>query len=265
MNPVGNMNQSVQRPNSNSNTANTNTNGISFNPNNPNLLNSCLPSRSSTGTPTNILHNNNNTNNPTGNSANNNPSSTSSASTVTNKGLGSYCLMGLLNVIRMTDPDLNTLSLGTDLTTLGLNLNSSEVLYATFAYPCLDLPCRSEYDYVLPLCYYMQPPALKTSHLAKFTLETLFYIFYNMPKDTLQVYSAKELYNREWRYHKELKLWFTRATQQQNAASADPNSAANNASAYLYFDISTWERKIFRDTHILQPHKFMTEEELQTL
>ena len=32
-----------------------------------------------------------------------------------------------LAVIRMTDPDLNTLALGTDLTTLGLNLNSTEV------------------------------------------------------------------------------------------------------------------------------------------
>jgi hypothetical protein len=68
------------------------------------------------------------------------------------------------------------------------------VLYSTFAYPCIDVPVRREPDYVLPYCYYMQPPALKTSHLAKFQLETLFYIFYNMPKDTLQVYAAKELY-----------------------------------------------------------------------
>jgi len=35
-------------------------------------------------------------------------------------------LLGLLSVIRMTDPDLNILALGTDLTTLGLNLNSPE-------------------------------------------------------------------------------------------------------------------------------------------
>ena len=34
--------------------------------------------------------------------------------------------MGLLGVIRMTDQDLNTLALGCDLTTLGLNLNSVE-------------------------------------------------------------------------------------------------------------------------------------------
>jgi CCR4-NOT transcription complex subunit 2 len=38
-------------------------------------------------------------------------------------------LLGLLSVIRMSDPDLTTLALGTDLTTLGLNLNSPEPLY----------------------------------------------------------------------------------------------------------------------------------------
>lgn len=54
----------------------------------------------------------------------------------------------------MTDPDLNTLALGTDLTTLGLNLSSTEVLYATFAYPASpQSPCISgPADYVLPYC-----------------------------------------------------------------------------------------------------------------
>lgn len=37
-----------------------------------------------------------------------------------------YGLLGILKVIRMTDPDLNVLALGTDLTSLGLNLNSTE-------------------------------------------------------------------------------------------------------------------------------------------
>ena len=78
----------------------------------------------------------------------------------------------------MEDADLNTLALGTDLTTLGLNLNSSECLYATFASPWADAPSSREPNYKLPSCYYMQPPALKTSHLSKFQLETLFYIFY---------------------------------------------------------------------------------------
>jgi len=119
-----------------------------------------------------------------------------------------YGLLGLLDVIRMTNADLNTLALGSDLTTLGLNLNSSECLYSTFASPWAEAPTTREPQFTLPLCYYMQPPPLKTSHLSKFQLETLFYIFYAMPRDVLQAYAAQELYNREWQYHQDLKLWF---------------------------------------------------------
>merc|ERR1719193_2938008 len=112
----------------------------------------------------------------------------------------------------MTDPHLTQLALGSDLTNLGgLDLNSNEVLYPTFISPWSDRDGSAAYTrrrhhrerhFELPKCYYVQPPALKTSHLAKFTLETLFYIFYNMPRDTLQVYAAKELFNRKWHYYK---------------------------------------------------------------
>lgn len=43
-----------------------------------------------------------------------------------------YGLLGLLEAIRMTNKDLNLLSLGNDLTTFGLNLNSNECLYVNF-------------------------------------------------------------------------------------------------------------------------------------
>lgn len=119
-----------------------------------------------------------------------------------------YGLLGILKVIRMTDPDLNTLALGMDLTTLGLNLNSPECLYATFASPWSDAPARKDPEFNLPPCYYMSPPQLKTAHLQRFSLETLFYIFFNMPRDTLQAYAAAELYNKGWKYHRELKTWF---------------------------------------------------------
>jgi CCR4-NOT transcription complex subunit 2 len=148
-----------------------------------------------------------------------------------------YGLMGILAVIRMTEPDLNTLALGTDLTSLGLNLNSSDCLYATFASPWADSPVQREPEFTLPQCYYMQPPALKTGHFSKFQLETLFYIFYNMPRDTLQAYAATELYNRDWRYHKDLTLWFTRATRQ----GADDGQKGQ----YIYFDITEWRKKLF--------------------
>mmetsp|Transcript_7462 Transcript_7462/g.11155 ORF Transcript_7462/g.11155 Transcript_7462/m.11155 type:complete len:498 (+) Transcript_7462:43-1536(+) len=145
-----------------------------------------------------------------------------------------YSLTGLLKVIRMTDPDLNMLALGRDLTTLGLNLDSSEVLYATFAGPWAESPCEGEPQFQLPQCYYMQPPALKTTHFSKFALETLFYIFYAMPQDVLQAYAAQELYHREWKFHSDLKLWMKRAP------STDPV-----AQQFIFFDHNAWERKAF--------------------
>lgn len=46
-----------------------------------------------------------------------------------------------------TDPDLTTLALGTDLTTLGLNLNSPEALWKTFASPWADGPGKPEPEF----------------------------------------------------------------------------------------------------------------------
>lgn len=46
-----------------------------------------------------------------------------------------------------SDPDLTTLALGTDLTTLGLNLNSPEALWKTFASPWADGPGKPEPDF----------------------------------------------------------------------------------------------------------------------
>lgn len=41
----------------------------------------------------------------------------------------SYGLEGLLSVVKMEDKDLNMLALGMDLTSLGLNLNSTEYVF----------------------------------------------------------------------------------------------------------------------------------------
>lgn len=46
-----------------------------------------------------------------------------------------FGMLGLMGVIRMMDENLTTLALGTDLTTLGLNLNASDNLYETFQSP----------------------------------------------------------------------------------------------------------------------------------
>ena len=60
---------------------------------------------------------------------------------------GDYGLLGLLSVIRMTDSDRNRLALGSDLTVLGLNLSSSEVLHSTFGGPFTDKAATKEPHY----------------------------------------------------------------------------------------------------------------------
>ena len=119
-----------------------------------------------------------------------------------------FGLLGLLSVIRMSDPDLTSLALGIDLTTLGLNLNSAENLHKTFGSPWSDEPAKGDPEFSVPQCYYAKPPPALTvrcyrycfqsgslsSHIVfllkrllfrsqesafgKFPLDTLFYIFY---------------------------------------------------------------------------------------
>ena len=70
------------------------------------------------------------------------------ASSVAGSALGGdFGLLGLLSVIRMTDADRNALALGTDLTMLGLNLNSNEKLYSNFGSPYSEAPATKEPHY----------------------------------------------------------------------------------------------------------------------
>ncbi|CAN1283124.1 Probable NOT transcription complex subunit VIP2 [Linum perenne] len=72
-----------------------------------------------------------------------------------------FGLLGLLCVIRMNNPELTSLALGIDLTTLGLNLNSAENLHKTFGSPWSDEPAKGDPEFSVPQCYYAkQPPTL---------------------------------------------------------------------------------------------------------
>ena len=158
-------------------------------------------------------------------------------------GPDGYGILGLLSVIKLAgDRDLSVLALGTDLTSLGMNLASPAPLAGSFAHPYGDSPTAREPAYSLPGCYKMPQPALKTGHLARFEPGTLLYIFHAMPRDLLQAYAAQELYAREWRYHRELKVWFKR-----DAAAAAAGSGANGSAAasagWVYWDVTSWSTK----------------------
>ncbi|KAM0021509.1 putative CCR4-NOT complex subunit/5 domain superfamily protein [Helianthus debilis subsp. tardiflorus] len=123
-------------------------------------------------------------------------------------------LLGILSVIRVSDPDLTSLALGIDLTTLGLNLNSSENLHRTFGSPWLDEPSKEPPEFTVPQCYdAKQPPVLNQGYLSKFQ------------------------YNRGWFYHREHRLWFMRA------ANIEPlvKTKTYERGSYVCFDPNTWE------------------------
>ncbi|KAJ0244840.1 NOT2 / NOT3 / NOT5 family [Hirschfeldia incana] len=130
---------------------------------------------------------------------------------VTQSNPDRFGLLGLLSVIKTSNPNLTSLALGTDLTTLGLNLNSSENLHKTFASPWSNEPSKDDPEFSVPQCYYSKNhPPLHQGLFAKLLLETLFYVFYSMPKDEAQLYATNELYHRGWFYHNEHKMWFIR-------------------------------------------------------
>ncbi|CAA0835112.1 NOT2 / NOT3 / NOT5 family [Striga hermonthica] len=158
-----------------------------------------------------------------------------------------FGLRGLLSVIRMSNPDLTSLALGIDLTTLGLNLNSTENLHKTFGSPWSDEPAKGDPEYTVPQCYYnKQPPPLSQAYFSKFQLNTLFYIFYSMPRDEAQLYAANEMYNRGWFYHREHRLWFTRVANMEPLVKTN----AYERGSYICFDPNTWET-VHKDNFVL--------------
>ncbi|KAH0862080.1 hypothetical protein HID58_079291 [Brassica napus] len=153
-----------------------------------------------------------------------------------------FGMLGLVNVINQTNPDVTTLALGIDLQAMGLDMTSKENLFKTFASPWANEPLKEDQDHFdLPQCYNaIQLPPPNQEMFRRFAMKTLFYIFYryiyllelccyllmpslvirtitiffffscSMPKDEAQLYAANELNNRYWFYHKEHKCWFKR-------------------------------------------------------
>jgi len=106
-----------------------------------------------------------------------------------------FGMLGLLSVIRMSDPDLTSLALGIDLTTLGLNLNSAENLHKTFGSPWSDEPAKGDPEFTVPQCYYAkQPPPLNVSELYFLVYLYLFYIFLFKSSDMFRIGCSKHTF-----------------------------------------------------------------------
>ena len=125
-------------------------------------------------------------------------------------------------MIKGADADAALLAIGTDLGSMGLDLaNTRDNLYSTFATPWSHDPltllnglnnnnATIEPEFSLPSCYAVHPPPPGPQKAAAFSDETLFFMFYSAPRDVVQEVAAMELFNRNWRFHKELRVWLTK-------------------------------------------------------
>ncbi|KAK9463531.1 uncharacterized protein V1516DRAFT_644957 [Lipomyces oligophaga] len=137
--------------------------------------------------------------------------------------------------------DIGRLALGTDLTALGLNFNQpdSEPLCTSFGSPWAETSnVRVEPEYHLPTCYHVQSVEPQVDKIQKFSDETLFYIFYSMPRDYMQDIAANELINRNWRYHKDLKMWLTKDPGVEPIAQ----NMHYERGVYTFFDTTVWDK-----------------------
>lgn len=103
--------------------------------------------------------------------------------------------------------------------------NTCSNLYSSFVTPWADPgslqhPPQIEDMFVIPSCYNVVPPPVETK-LPNFSEETLFYIFYSMPQDVVQLMAAEELYNRGWRFSTDLRVWLTSGPLSQIDLHAD--------------------------------------------
>ncbi len=92
--------------------------------------------------------------------------------------------------------------------------------------------------YRLPDCYNLQRTVFKPSHMSKFVIETLFYIFYNMPFDRWQSLAAQELVHKNWRFWEERNLW---VVERRGLDEDTRKRVPFEVSEWLTFDPARWE------------------------
>jgi len=166
-----------------------------------------------------------------------------------------FGMVGLLTYIRTSRADDNaygSLSICSELMSLGLSLNSPEPLYPNFGGPWAEHPCRpQDIDYHVPQEYLVNAqingggnfPSNRAGKLASIQMDRygedlLFYMFYANAGDAWQLMAAHELHNRDWRFHKEEKVWISRAP----GMPCVEKSHTYEKGTFLYFDVSNWRK-----------------------
>lgn len=137
-----------------------------------------------------------------------------------------------------------TVMRGIDLSTLGINMNSQEPLLPTYTGPWADPQAQPlkplESEYTIPDCYTVKKIGNLPDRLQGFVDETLFFIFYTMPRDYTQMLVAQELVTRKWRYHMREKQWLTRDDASPNPVLLDDK--VSEQGYYIWWDTKVWKK-----------------------
>jgi CCR4-NOT transcription complex subunit 2 len=154
-------------------------------------------------------------------------------------------LDGLMNTLRDSNRWEHLLAVGLDLEGFELPLSQPDPLILSYKSPfskrdAADPSTTTLLDgsTLIPPCYVIPniPPA--TSKVTCFSEDSLFYIFYSMPRDRLQELVARELtLNRGWRFWTTEKLWVT------NDASGKVVVLKGDRMGFdTMWDVNTWGR-----------------------
>ncbi|KAJ2161582.1 transcriptional regulator [Coemansia sp. RSA 552] len=152
----------------------------------------------------------------------------------TQQPIGAADRFGMLGILTAND-------YGFDVSKFGLSLPSSGPLYPTFGTPWTDQSQTYgliEPDFDLPACYNESRPPPAPTKMPSLTDETLFYVFYTMPRSELQLAASEELYRRQWRYHKELRLWLTKDPETQPTT----RTSRGEQGVFIFFDPGVWQK-----------------------
>ncbi|KAM3076949.1 transcriptional regulator [Clarireedia jacksonii] len=137
-------------------------------------------------------------------------------------------------------PDYAALVTGTDIAHLGLDLNSSDLISTQIYSLWENEPPRPDVtSYKLPDCYRVHNIAPLETKMSNFNDEALLFMFYSNPGDKQQLMAARELGNRNWRYHKKLQFWLTK----DDLMVPRQISPHVELGYYIYFDVKTWSRQ----------------------
>mmetsp|Transcript_1065 Transcript_1065/g.1177 ORF Transcript_1065/g.1177 Transcript_1065/m.1177 type:complete len:172 (-) Transcript_1065:2923-3438(-) len=154
-----------------------------------------------------------------------------------------FGLNGLLSLVKMEQTDQTVFAIGQDINLLGLDLSTDSQILKKLPSPWAETS-RSEVEpyFTLPESIRSEniipPPEPCDSKIQSFSDETLFYIFYMKPRDTLQEYAARELVARNWRYHKDIQVWLTKDSNVEPVLiSQDVEKGV-----YIFFDPHNWEK-----------------------